>query len=222
MPVQKLRQINWTEAQVVSIYGIWIVKTSRCPNEFDSGLPLIIWRLLNKLRMERSIEWVMRIGVQFIGSCEVSGWRAGLAGNTTTVVHDEAFTALTKSSSFNKLVIMDFEIRHTVAGLLHHRVVVIFFETHIFWFWWVSKLIFLALTSELNSCRNYRRFSSTKSYLQFCNGWAKCKYKVLSSQLRLVTVDRYVFKSPPLRKHKRWWQCGRTKKWTPKKRLTIF
>jgi hypothetical protein len=38
-----------------------------------------------------------------------------------------------------------------------------------------------------------------------CNGWVKCKYKVLSSLLRLVTVDRYVFKSQPLQIAKR---CG--------------
>jgi hypothetical protein len=38
-----------------------------------------------------------------------------------------------------------------------------------------------------------------------CNGWGKCKYKVLSSLLRLVTVDRYVFKNQPLQIAKR---CG--------------
>ena len=31
-----------------------------------------------------------------------------------------------------------------------------------------------------------------------CNGWVKYEYKVLSSLLRLVTVDRYVFRSQPL------------------------
>jgi hypothetical protein len=41
-----------------------------------------------------------------------------------------------------------------------------------------------------------------------CNGWVKCKYKVLSSLLRLVTVDRYVFKSQPLQIAKR---CSKNK-----------
>lgn len=36
-----------------------------------------------------------------------------------------------------------------------------------------------------------------------CNGWVKCKYKVLSSLLRLVTVDKYLFKSQPLQIAKR-------------------
>jgi hypothetical protein len=40
-----------------------------------------------------------------------------------------------------------------------------------------------------------------------CNGWVMCKYKVLSSLLRLVTVDRYVFKSQPLQIAKRYRQC---------------
>jgi hypothetical protein len=31
-----------------------------------------------------------------------------------------------------------------------------------------------------------------------CKDWVKYKYKVLSSLLRLVTVDKYVFKSQPL------------------------
>ncbi len=36
-----------------------------------------------------------------------------------------------------------------------------------------------------------------------CNGWVKCKYKVLSSLLRLVTVDKDAFKSQPLQIAKR-------------------
>jgi len=34
-----------------------------------------------------------------------------------------------------------------------------------------------------------------------CNGWVHCRYKFL---LRLIMEDKYVFKSPPLRKHKRY------------------
>jgi hypothetical protein len=36
-----------------------------------------------------------------------------------------------------------------------------------------------------------------------CNGWVTCKYKALSSLLRLVTVDKYVFKTQPLQIAKR-------------------
>ncbi len=36
-----------------------------------------------------------------------------------------------------------------------------------------------------------------------CNGWVKCKFKVLSSLLLLGMVDRYVFKASPLQIAKR-------------------
>lgn len=36
-----------------------------------------------------------------------------------------------------------------------------------------------------------------------CNSWVKYKYIVLSSLLRLVTVDKYVFESQPLQIAKR-------------------
>lgn len=42
-----------------------------------------------------------------------------------------------------------------------------------------------------------------KNATAICNGWVKCKYKVLSSLLRLVTVDKYVFKNQPLQIAKR-------------------
>ena len=43
-----------------------------------------------------------------------------------------------------------------------------------------------------------------------CNGWVTCKLNVLSSLLRLVTVDKYVFKSQPLQIAKRWLPYSQT------------
>ena len=40
-----------------------------------------------------------------------------------------------------------------------------------------------------------------------CNGWGKCKYKILSSLLRLVTVDNNGFNSQPLQIAKRYAQA---------------
>ena len=42
--------------------------------------------------------------------------------------------------------------------------------------------------------------------MALCNGWAKYKFKVLSSLSRLGTADRYIFKNQPLQIAKRWQQ----------------
>jgi hypothetical protein len=56
-------------------------------------------------------------------------------GNASTVVDDEAFTALGQRGLFNKLLVVCFETRYAVACLLYKGVVIIFFEAHNFsWF----------------------------------------------------------------------------------------
>src|SRR5690606_25865603 len=57
-------------------------------------------------------------------------------------------------------------------------------------------------SKDLNGRQNGQRPTAA-----ICNGWMKCKYRVLSSLLRLVTVDNTVFKSQPLQIAKRCGQC---------------
>src|SRR5690606_9235763 len=57
-------------------------------------------------------------------------------------------------------------------------------------------------SKDLNGRQNGQRPTAA-----ICNGWMKCKYRVLSSLLRLVTVDNNAFKSQPLQIAKRYAQC---------------
>lgn len=47
----------------------------------------------------------------------------------------------------------------------------------------------------MQATNEVRRMTLRLATKAICNDWVKSKYKVLSSLLRLVTVDKYVFKS---------------------------